>query len=92
VDKDTVRRLWSNVKGDWHAWNARFLTEEPIIPRALPVRTEAKSLLGLVAGGAGRRVDPFFLNRGVQTATEITIRDTIQEGALHDGSPPVTTG
>jgi hypothetical protein len=35
---------------------------------------------------------PFFLNRGVQTATEITIRDTIQEGALHDGSPPVTTG
>ena len=31
VGKDTVSRVWRKVKGDWDAWNARSLTEEPII-------------------------------------------------------------
>jgi len=31
VGKDTVSRIWRKVKGDWDAWNARSLAEEPII-------------------------------------------------------------
>jgi putative transposase len=31
VGKDTVSRVWRKVKGDWDAWNARSLKEEPII-------------------------------------------------------------
>src|SRR5882672_4318384 len=31
VSKDTVSRVWRKVKGDWDAWNARSLAEEPII-------------------------------------------------------------
>jgi putative transposase len=30
VGKDTVSRVWRQVKGDWGAWNARSLTDEPI--------------------------------------------------------------
>ena len=31
VGKDVVSRTWRKVKGDWDAWNARSLTDEPII-------------------------------------------------------------
>ena len=31
VGKDTVSRVWRKVKSDWGAWNARSLTEEPIV-------------------------------------------------------------
>ena len=31
VGKDTVGRVWRKVKGDWGAWNARSLEDEPII-------------------------------------------------------------
>src|SRR6476620_8953154 len=31
VSKDTVSRVWRKVKGDWDAWNARSLADEPII-------------------------------------------------------------
>src|SRR5215475_4961725 len=31
VSKDTVSRVWRKVKGDWDAWNACSLAEEPII-------------------------------------------------------------
>jgi putative transposase len=31
ISKDTVSRVWRRVKGDWDAWNARSLTEVPII-------------------------------------------------------------
>jgi len=31
VGKDTVSRVWRQVKGDWDAWNARSLKDEPII-------------------------------------------------------------
>ena len=31
VGKDTVSRVWRKVKGDWDLWNARSLTDEPII-------------------------------------------------------------
>jgi transposase-like protein len=31
VGKDVVSRAWRRVKGDWDAWNARPLGEEPIV-------------------------------------------------------------
>ena len=31
VGKDVVSRVWRKVKGDWDAWTARSLAEEPII-------------------------------------------------------------
>jgi putative transposase len=31
VGKDTVSRVWRQVKGDWEAWNARALADEPIV-------------------------------------------------------------
>ena len=31
VGKDVVSRVWRKVQGDWAAWNARSLTDEPIV-------------------------------------------------------------
>ena len=31
VGKDTVSRVWRKVKGDWDVWNARALSDEPIV-------------------------------------------------------------
>src|SRR5271169_1633992 len=31
VGKDVVSRTWRKVKGDWDAWNARSLVDEPIV-------------------------------------------------------------
>ena len=31
VSKDIVSRVWRKIKGDWDAWNARSLTNEPIV-------------------------------------------------------------
>ena len=31
VSKDTVSRVWRKVESDWKAWNARSLTDEPIV-------------------------------------------------------------
>jgi putative transposase len=31
VGKDTVSRTWRKVKSDWDAWNARSLSDEPIV-------------------------------------------------------------
>ena len=31
VGKDTVSRVWRKAKGDWDAWNARSLSDEPIV-------------------------------------------------------------
>jgi putative transposase len=31
VSKDTVSRVWRKVENDWKAWNARSLTDEPIV-------------------------------------------------------------
>jgi putative transposase len=48
VGKDTVSRVWRKVKGDWDAWNARSLKDEPIIRlildgTAVRVRLDKKS-------------------------------------------------
>ncbi len=31
ISKDVVSRTWRKVRGDWDAWSARSLTDEPII-------------------------------------------------------------
>ena len=31
IGKDIVSRTWRKVKGDWDAWNARSLVDEPIV-------------------------------------------------------------
>jgi transposase-like protein len=48
VGKDTVSRVWRKVKGDWDAWNARSLKDEPVIRlildgTAVRVRLDKKS-------------------------------------------------
>jgi hypothetical protein len=49
ISKDTVSRVWRKVKGDWDAWNARSLAEEPIIRLILDgtvVRVRLDRMLG----------------------------------------------
>jgi transposase-like protein len=64
VGKDTVSRTWRKVKGDWDAWNARSLADEPIVRLILDgtvvrVRLDRKAtaisllvVLGVRADGA----------------------------------------
>src|ERR1700728_2644329 len=61
VGKDVVSRVWRKTKGDWAAWNARSLAEEPIVRLILDgtvarVRLDrrATSISLLVARGAWR--------------------------------------
>ena len=59
VGKDVVSRVWRKTKGDWDAWNARSLAEEPIVRLILDgtvarVRLDRRSDLDLVARGAWR--------------------------------------
>jgi Transposase, Mutator family len=74
VGKDVVSRTWRKVKGDWDAWNARNLKDEPIIRLILDgtivrVRLDKKATsISLLAGragrwseGASRRIRPQFL-------------------------------
>src|ERR1700747_1863423 len=56
VSKDTVSRVWRKVKGDWDAWNARSLAEEPIIRLILDgtvvrVRLDRKANASVRLGG-----------------------------------------
>ena len=62
VGKDVVSRVWRKTKGDWDAWNARSLAEEPIVRLILDgtvarVRLDrrATSISLLVALGDARR-------------------------------------
>ena len=48
VSKDIVSRVWRKIKSDWDAWNARSLTDEPIVRlildgTAVRVRLDRKS-------------------------------------------------
>jgi putative transposase len=74
VGKDTVSRVWRKTKGDWDAWNARALEEEPIVRLILDgtvvrVRLDKKatSISLLVALGVradGRKVLLAIRNMG----------------------------
>src|SRR3984957_11963031 len=56
VGKDVVSRVWRKTKGDWDAWNARSLAEEPIVRLILDgtvarVRLDRRAISLLVALG-----------------------------------------
>ena len=59
VGKDVVSRTWRKVKGDWDAWNARSLVDEPIVRLILDgtvvrVRLDRKATSISLAGRARR--------------------------------------
>src|SRR3954451_22665774 len=75
VSKDTVSRVWRKVKGDWDAWNARPLAEEPIIRLILDgtvvrVRLDRKAttIVLLVVLGDGQKVLLAVKNMGGETS------------------------
>ena len=94
VSKDTVSRVWRKVKGDWDAWNARSLAEEPIIRMILDgtvvrVRLDRKatSIVLLVVLGVredGQKVLLAVKNMGGETshAWRAVLDDLVRRG-LH---------
>jgi putative transposase len=78
VGEDTVSRVWRRVKGDWDAWNARSLAEDPIIRlildgTAVRVRLDRKatSIVLLVVLGVredGQKVLLAVKNMGGETS------------------------
>ena len=62
VGKDTVSRVWRKTKGDWDAWNARALKEEPIVRLILDgtvvrVRLDKKATSISLLAAPGVRAD-----------------------------------
>ena len=62
VGKDTVSRVWRKTKGDWDAWNARPLKEEPIVRLILDgtgvrVRLDKKAMSISLLVALGARAD-----------------------------------
>jgi putative transposase len=92
VGKDTVSRVWRKVKGDWDAWNARSLTEEPIVRLILDgtvvrVRLDRKatSIVLLVVLGVredGQKVLLAVKNMGGETseAWRVVLDDLVKRG------------
>ena len=92
VSKDTVSRVWRQVKGDWDAWNVRSLVEEPIVRLILDgtvvrVRLDRKatSISLLVVIGVredGQKVLLAVKNMGGETAEgwRAVLDDLIRRG------------
>jgi transposase-like protein len=92
VSKDTVSRVWRKVKGDWDAWNARSLAEEPIVRVILDgtvvrVRLDRKatSIVLLVVLGVrqdGQKVLLAVKNMGGETsqAWRAVLDDLVKRG------------
>ena len=92
VGKDTVSRVWRKVKGDWEAWNARSLAEEPIVRVILDgtvvrVRLDRKatSIVLLVVLGVredGQKVLLAVKNMGGETseAWRVVLDDLVKRG------------
>lgn len=92
VGKDTVSRVWRKVKGDWDAWNARSLAEEPIVRVILDgtvvrVRLDRKatSIVLLVVLGVredGQKVLLAVKNMGGETseAWRVVLDDLVKRG------------
>jgi len=92
VGKDTVSRVWRKVKGDWDAWNARSLKDEPIIRLILDgtvvrVRLDKKatSISLLVALGVrrdGQKVLLAVKNMGGESkaAWRVLLDDLVDRG------------
>src|SRR5580692_1724392 len=92
VGKDTVSRVWRKVKGDWDAWNARSLADEPIVRLILDgtvvrVRLDRQStsislLVVLGVRADGQKVFLAIKNMGGESteAWRIVLDDLIQRG------------
>jgi putative transposase len=92
ISKDTVSRVWRKVKGSWEAWNARSLSEEPIIRLILDgtvvrVRLDRKatSIALLVVLGVredGQKVLLAVKNMGGETgeAWRVVLDDLVKRG------------
>jgi putative transposase len=92
VGKDTVSRVWRKVKGDWDAWNARSLAEEPIIRLILDgtvvrVRLDKKStsislLIALGVKQDGQKVLLAVKNMGGESeaAWRALLDDVVKRG------------
>ena len=92
ISKDTVSRVWRRVKGDWDAWTARVLAEEPIVRLILDgtvvrVRLDRKatSIALLVVLGVredGQKVLLAVRNMGGETsqAWRAVLDDLIKRG------------
>jgi putative transposase len=92
VSKDAVSRVWRKVKGDWDAWNARSLAEEPIIRLILDgtvvrVRLDRKAtaialLVVLGVRADGQKVLLAVKNMGGETseAWRAVLDDLVQRG------------
>jgi putative transposase len=92
VGKDTVSRVWRKVKGDWDAWNARSLAEEPIIRLILDgtvvrVRLDKKStsisvLIALGVRQDGQKVLLAIKNMGGESeaAWRVLLDDLVKRG------------
>jgi putative transposase len=92
VSKDTVSRVWRRVKGDWDAWNARSLAEDPIVRLILDgtvvrVRLDRKasSIVLLVVLGVrddGQKVLLAVKNMGGETseAWRAVLDDLVRRG------------
>jgi putative transposase len=92
VSKDTVSRVWRKVAGDWTAWNARSLAEEPVVRlildgTAVRVRLDRKatSISLLVVLGVredGQKVLLAVKNMGGETteAWRAVLEDLIKRG------------
>jgi putative transposase len=92
VSKDTVSRVWRKVKGDWDAWNARSLAEQPIVRLILDgtvvrVRLDRKatSIVLLVVLGVredGQKVLLAVKNMGGETseAWRVVLDDLVKRG------------
>jgi transposase-like protein len=92
VSKDTVSRVWRKVKGDWDAWNARSLADEPIVRVILDgtvvrVRLDRKatSIVLLVVLGVredGQKVLLAVKNMGGETseAWRAVLDDLVKRG------------
>ena len=92
VGKDTVSRVWRKVKADWDGWNARSLTDEPIVRLILDgtvvrVRLDRKatSIVLLVVLGVredGQKVLLAVKNMGGETsaAWRAVLDDLVKRG------------
>ena len=92
VGKDTVSRVWRKVKGDWDAWNARSLADEPIIRlildgTAVRVRLDKKStsislLVALGVRQDGQKVLLAVKNMGGESeaAWRVLLDDLVTRG------------
>src|SRR6266849_6636636 len=93
VGKDTVSRVWRKVRGDWDAWNARSLAEDPIIRVILDgtvvrVRLDRKAtsiVLLVVLGGRedGQKVLLAVKHMGGETSEALrVVRDDLVKRGL----------